>query len=393
MSRPSDLLRMGLRQVIRRPGRLAGVGAAIALGTAGLILVVTAKRDVKDSLADDLEVLGMATVVRVGLDPHQSVKEGFLPRTVAAVRATPGVRDVGQLAMDMAPACSYRGRTRHVFTLIGTDAEFWRANGITSSQGSLYDAESVRQRRRECVLGGELAARLFGAGRAVGSLIRIDRDLYRVRGLLAPGLSTDYQNMAFIPLTTARDRVPALSPMNRLYIRCASWDDVERVAKAVPAAVAGCQATDRLRVEVAWDALTRVQRIAWWVELFARMSVVVTLALGGFGMWHGMMASVVARTREIGLKKAMGAEDADIMAQFLVESLCLSLGASVLGVALGRGAMAVVYALLGRPPTESVFLASVGLSLLVSLVLGVGAGFYPALRASRMDVVSAVRYE
>jgi putative ABC transport system permease protein len=146
-------------------------------------------------------------------------------------------------------------------------------------------------------------------------------------------------------------------------------------------------------VEVFWEGLKRVRYVVWWIESFIYVAIGATLLLGGLGIWNVMMAAVRSRTREIGLKKAMGAEDKDILAQFLSEALCLSLSAALVGVALGRLVMEVTGFILGSHPPEELFLLCLVLGLLFAVGLGVGAGLYPSLMASRMEVVSAVRYE
>jgi putative ABC transport system permease protein len=111
------------------------------------------------------------------------------------------------------------------------------------------------------------------------------------------------------------------------------------------------------------------------------------------GIWNIMMAAVRTRTREIGLKKAMGAEDRDILAQFLTEALCLSLVAAVVGVALGRILVELLGLWIGMRPPEELFVTCLAFSLIFAVALGVGAGLYPSLQAARMEVVSATRYE
>ena len=131
-----------------------------------------------------------------------------------------------------------------------------------------------------------------------------------------------------------RFRNPVL--LDRAYVRCQTWDDVEPVAAKIPAIVAAHQSTEQLKVEVASSALHHVRKVAWWVEFFVYLSLSATLLLGGVGITNIMTAAVRARTREIGLKKAFGAEDRDILIQFLMESLWISLGAAFLGGILGR---------------------------------------------------------
>jgi putative ABC transport system permease protein len=121
--------------------------------------------------------------------------------------------------------------------------------------------------------------------------------------------------------------------------------------------------------------------------------VAASLILGGFGIWNMMMSAVRSRTREIGLKKAMGAKGRDILSQFLTESLSLSMVAALVGVLAGRLGVELISLWLGSRPSEVLFFASTGLGLAFAMVIGVGAGLYPSLQASRMTVVHALRYE
>ena len=129
------------------------------------------------------------------------------------------------------------------------------------------------------------------------------------------------------------------------------------------------------------------------METFIFLAVGTTLGLGSLGIWTGMLSAVRARTREIGLKKAMGAEDGDIHAQFLAEALCLSLGAAVAGIVGARISLIGLSRVLHSEVPEWLFLGCMLLSLLLSLILGLAAGYWPARQASRMDAVSAMRDE
>jgi len=176
-------------------------------------------------------------------------------------------------------------------------------------------------------------------------------------------------------------------------LRCLSWEDVDKVAPLIARTVRASQPVQGLKVEVAWEQLRQVRAIVFWVELFIYLSIAATLILGGVGISTIMMAAVRSRTREIGLKKAMGAEDQAIMAQFLAEAVCLSLGASLLGTALGLVSVEVMSSMIKSHPGQGLLFLCVLLGLLVAVGLGVAAGLYPSLRASRMEVVSAIRYE
>jgi len=121
--------------------------------------------------------------------------------------------------------------------------------------------------------------------------------------------------------------------------------------------------------------------------------VAATMLLGGFGIWNIMMSTVTSRTREIGLKKAMGALDTDILYQFLFEALCVTLSSSIVGVVIGRLGIEYLSHLLGSRPPEGLFVTCLLIGLAFAAFLGVTAGLYPSIRASRMQVVDSMRYE
>ena len=390
--RLNDLLYVSIRQVLRHRRRYLGVVLAISLGVAGFISVITMSRDVKRNINRDLALIGGVTLIRLHWEnaPFQK-PQWFRDDTISDLRRLPGVDEVSPLAQTWSYSIQ-QGR-KYPFMLLAVDESFWATRGFWPLKGRLFGPEEVDGRQREVVLGADLAQKIFGTQEVVGSLLEINHDLYRVAGVLGGLVDGGLSDAAFLPLTTAQDRIPGLSLTNRLYVRCFTWDDVAQVAAAIPGIVQAHQSPEHLRVEVFWEGLKRVRHVVWWIESFIYVAIGATLILGGLGIWNVMMAAVRSRTREIGLKKAMGAEDKDILAQFLSEALCLSLSAALVGVALGRLVMEITGFILGSHPPEELFLLCLVLGLLFAVGLGVGAGLYPSLMASRMEVVSAVRYE
>jgi putative ABC transport system permease protein len=390
--RLTDLLRVSIRQVLRHRRRYLGVVLAIALGTAGVITIITMGRQFKYNINQDLDLLGKVTVIRFRFDNEKASRlQWFRPEAAAAVSRLPGVQSLSLLAAHKTAAV-WRDR-RQTLTVFGVDEFFWEVNNYHPLTGALIGPEAVAGRQRVCVVGADQAKKLFGRQDIVGLFLEIHHDLYRIIGVLEESVPESLSQAVFLPLTTAQDRLPGGALPASLFVRCHTWDDVPFLAATVPKVVQDHQEAEYLRAEVRWWVYDRTVRIAWWVEFFVHMAVGVTLILGGVGVWNIMMAAVRSRTREIGLKKAMGAEDYDIMAQFLTEALCLSLGAALLGVAAGRLAVVIVGQAMGTPPPERLFLFSVGLSLLFAVIIGMAAGLYPSVQASRMDVVEATRYE
>jgi putative ABC transport system permease protein len=388
----NDLIRISALQVFRQRRRYWGVALAITLGTAGLITIFTMGQDVKRNINQDLDLIGGATVIRCFFDNQlASTPQWFRPTTLEALRDLPGVAYVTSIVFSYARV--YRIDQWLDFSVVGVDEYFWKVRGLWPVSGRLFGPQEIKEREKVCLLGEILAKRLFGSEDAVGNILALDKDLYKVIGVLGGLNDPDLAAKAYFPITTVQDRFLKRVLVDRIYVRCQTWDDVPPVAAAIPGVVAGHQPSEQLKIEVAWTVLKHVRQVAWWVEFFVYLSLSATLLLGGVGICNIMMAAVRSRTREIGLKKAFGAEDLDILAQFLMESLWLSLGAAFVGGILGRIIIGIIGWVIGHPVSEDLFFFYFGLSFVFAILLGVSAGLYPSLQASRMEVAAATRYE
>jgi len=391
-----DLVHISLRQVFRQRKRNFGIILAIALGTAGLISIMAMGDKVKKNLNRDLDLLGGATLIKVSFEDEKMPGErvrSFDESTLRALRELPGVDVVSRSSEKIYWFTLTRNGKSFTTGVQGVDEWSWPASNLEPAEGALLDAEALEKKALVCVIGKTVAEFLSEDGNAVGDFVRIQNDFYRIIGVVDGLQIGDRKKFIFIPITTAHDRGGEFFKADRLYLRCKTWDDVGPVAEVIPKVVAAHQDARFLALEVSWAQLKRLVNIVWWVELFIYLSIGATLTLGGFGIWNGMMSSVTARTREIGLKKAMGAEPSDIMGQFLCESLCLSISAAAFGVVLAYVTVTVTSHFLGSSPSRQVFISYTGMSLAFSIFLGLVAGYYPALRASKMDPVTAIRYE
>jgi putative ABC transport system permease protein len=390
--RLNDLMRVSVRQVLRHRRRYIGVVLAIALGVAGFLNIVTMSREVKTNFNENLDLIGGVTVLRIYFDNQRSYRpQWFRDQTVTALKQLNGVKELSLTSVKYAQT-NFKGQ-HFRFTTIAVDEGFWQVRNFWPLTGKLFGLDAVSEHKREIVLGAELARKIFGDTQVRGKDLEINDEVYRVTGVLGGVTDSGLANAAFMPLTTAEDRFPGKFLADRLYLRCATWDDVGDIAAAIPGIVKSHQSPEELHVEVGWEALKRVQLLAWWIEFLIYLATTATFLLGGVGIWNVMMAAVTSRTREIGLKKAMGAEDRDILAQFLSEALCLSVGAALLGAGLGRIMMEILSRVIESRPPENLFFFAVTLAFVFAVLIGVGAGLYPSIRASRMEVVSAIRYE
>jgi len=387
-----DLIIVSGRQLIRHRRRYLGAGLAIALGVAGFLSIICMTRELKNNFNENIDLIGGVTIIGIYFDNKRAYQpQWFREQTLTAFKQLSGVKELSLTTSNQITAI-WHGRQFAVTALMADDA-FWRVQKFWPESGRLFGQDTVDGRKRECILGRELVKKIFGTTQAEGKSLEVGQEVFLVTGVLGGVTGSDLANSMVIPLTTAQDRLGGRIVADRLYLRCATWDDVGRVAAAIPGIVNTFQSPQDLHVEVAKEGLKRVKRLAWLIEFLVYLATGATFILGGAGIWNVMMAAVTSRTREIGLKKAMGAEDRDILAQFLTEALLLSAGAAILGALLGRIVIEGLSGIIGRHPPEALYFFGLTLAFLFSLLTGVGAGLYPAIRASRLEVITAVRYE
>ena len=392
----SDLFRVSLRQVVRQ--RSFGVMCSIALGITAFIVLAVLGREIRYKVGQDMVLMGGVNVIQVLMDdeqfPGQPLRE-FRPETVEALRALPGVGLVGRnVRHGLEFALRGGGERTLPVSFIGVDEFFPELYSLDLVEGRLLNNADMEQHRRVCMLGREAAKNLFGAeGGAVGKLLFLGQDVFEVVGVVSGVMLGAWGQGGFLPYTTMVDRSWGGGKLARLFVRAVGWEDVPRLVKQIPQTIREHQDAPHIVVRTQEDQLERIKSTFLWVEALLWLGIAASLMLGGFGIWYGTFAAVRARTREVGLKKAMGGSDADILAQFLAEALCKSVAGGVLGIILGVTLVEVGALLLETGISYPLLMAGSLGSILFSALIGIAGGLYPALQASRMDVVTALRFE
>jgi putative ABC transport system permease protein len=294
----------------------------------------------------------------------------------------------------------YRGKVARDIDLIGTTEDWFTIREMDLEAGRGFSAQEVRTGQPVIVLGSELASRLFEDLDPIGREVRVRRIPYRVIGVAEPqgsvfGLSLDKFAVA-----------PALSPIKRYVNPPRVLDELKVQASSqeeLRAAIAETEAIMRSRrglrptqesnfsIETADAVLDFWDNINQFLMTALPGLVSIALVVGGIVIMNIMLMAVAERTREIGIRKSLGARRRDIMRQFLVESATLATVGAAMGIAFGLGMAALVQATTFLPARVAPW--SIVVAVLLGAGVGIGAGLYPASRAARLDPVEAIRHE
>ena len=298
------------------------------------------------------------------------------------------------------PAQVTAGNANWNTAVYGESEEYFDLRRWPVEEGSFYGIGDVRAGNRVAVLGKTVVKELFGETSAVGQTIRVRGVPFVVSGVLTSKGSNffgqDQDDAVIVPYTTAMRRLFGITALRSIQVSAADEGLVQPVLEQVTALL-----RQRHRIPDGRDDDFHVhtqQELAEMATSTAKIMTTllgsiagVSLLVGGIGIMNIMLVSVTERTREIGIRLAVGAKRRDILMQFLIEAVTLSVGGGVVGVLLGLGASVMIGRQMNWPtqtPPESVVLA-----FFFSAAVGIFFGFYPARRASRLDPIEALRYE
>jgi putative ABC transport system permease protein len=291
--------------------------------------------------------------------------------------------------------------------VVGITPEYQAINSLTMASGSFVGQDDVASAAQVIVLGASVAEELFGSGQALGQVVRVEGQPLRVVGVLTAeggGGFGSVDDQAFVPITLAQQRLfGGRTPdgnqwrVTSIALSVTNAEDIDAVQARVSALLrerhdlSADGSEDDFNVLNQASFLDTLTTIASLLTAFLAAVAAISLLVGGIGIMNIMLVSVTERTREIGLRKAVGARGNDILLQFVVEALVLSLVGGIVGLALGSLIPLVVtlLGLLDAPVTLSSALVAIGFSMAVGLFFGI----YPAQRAARLNPIEALRHE
>ncbi len=281
--------------------------------------------------------------------------------------------------------------------VLGESPDYVQIRTWSLADGSMFTEADVRSMNKVAVVGKTVAEQLFPNEQVVGQTIRIRNIPFKIVGVLsAKGFNlfgADQDDVVLIPYTSHMRRVSRRTYISSILVQAASADSIPRVQQTITELLLDRRKgkeqdfTVRNQVELAETATATSRTMTFLLAVVAGISLLV----GGIGIMNIMLVSVTERTREIGIRLAVGAHGRDVLTQFLIEAVILSLLGGGLGIATGFAASHLLSSINGWPVTVST--ASIAVSFGLSALIGILFGFYPARKAAQLDPIDALRYE
>lgn len=400
--------RLAIRSIVRSTLRASLTILGILIGVAAVVTVTALGAGARDQVADQIQGMGSNVIM---IAPQSAAASGARGALGAGARLTEedGKAIVREAVSVAAVAPALRARAQFVAgernwssQIIGSNRSFFTVRNWNVRLGAQWDEHDEATKAKVCLLGSTVATKLFGDRDPVGRTVRTGRYTFRVVGVLeskgeAP-FGGDQDNMVLMPIGTMRGRIMKTAPgfAGVLLSSATSAETTQRAVKQIDSILRQRHSIAEGRQPDFWIR-TQQEFQAMQGAIYSLLTVLlvciaaVSLVVGGIGVMNIMLVSVAERTREIGIRMAIGARAADIMLQFLVEAVVLALIGGVAGALTGIGAIAVLGGSLGWPMKLDP--VALGVAVATSAATGIAFGFFPARRAAALDPIVALRHE
>ena len=393
----SSLIANKMRSLLTMLGIIIGVAAVIALVSIGY--------GVRQQITESISSLGSNLLM---VYPGAPRTPGVRP--VAGANKTIKLSDYEAISkMDSVQAASPVAANSYLTvymsknwttTVNGANADFQYVNNWTMKSGRFITDSQIERRERVAVIGATVAKNLFGNEDPIGKDIRIHKNSFKIVGVLdekgSGAMGNDQDDVIVVPYTTMMERVMGVDYLRMIYIQAKEGQDLDRVQADIENILRVRHGIknpdlDDFNVNNMASIMKAVEENTATMTLFLGAVAAISLLVGGIGIMNIMLVSVTERTREIGVRKALGATYRTIITQFLIEAIVISLVGGAIGIVVGIGASQLIatVAKLKTVVTTGPILLSFGFSMSIGLVFGL----YPARKAAKLNPIDALYYE
>ena len=393
----ASLVANKLRSLLTMLGIIIGVAAVIALVSIGNGV----KQDIEDSissLGSNLLVVMPGAPRTPGVRPSQGSMKSLKISDYEAIAKLEGVKAASPMT-NGSYVVIYQNKN-WTTSVAGVNANFQDVNNWTMTSGRFFSDKNVQNRERVAVVGQTVVKNLFADEDPVGKEIRVKNIPFRVIGVLKSKgngtMGNDQDDTVLIPYTTSMERVEGIDYLRMVYVVSKDDEGIDRLQADIENLLRvrhNIKDTnlDDFNIQNMKSIMETVAQTTGTFTLFLGAVAAISLVVGGIGIMNIMLVSVTERTREIGVRKALGATYSVIVTQFLIEAVVISLMGGFIGIAFGIGASKVIGMVSGMSTVVSV--PTIIMSFAFSMAIGLIFGIYPARKAAKLNPIDALHYE
>jgi len=393
-----------LRSFLTMLGIIFGVSAVIAMLSIG--------EGAKQVALEQIQLMGISNVIVQDfpidedeiIDKRSNLSRGLTWSDARAVEELNPLVDIAVPQRELTLDLSYKAEQIKT-SIIGTTPEYGNVMNYYPRNGSFFNYLDVSEARQVCVLGAGIKRILFYFRDPLGEQIKIANQWYTVVGVMEDKLSSgggksalpirDMNEDVYIPITTSMKRFPMIpfeSEISRFVARVVDTDHIQEAANIINHTMERQHNNvDDFDIVVPESLLRQSQQTQRIFNIVMGAIAGISLLVGGIGIMNIMLASILERTREIGIRRAIGAKQRDILGQFLIEAIVLSFTGGILGIMLGFGLTKIIS--IYAEWRTIVSWQSILLAFWVSVAVGIIFGYYPARQAAMKDPIQSLRYE
>ena len=397
----SEVFRLSLRSIKRNKIRSALTMLGIIIGVASVILLVSLGQGLQKYITGQFEQLGTNLIIvmpgKVGLGegfghgPPNFAGSKLTLKHVSDLARLGGAIEDAAAGNEIPAAIKYKGKSKYT-TVVGITANYGKIRNIEVAKGRGINVSDVELDRKVALLGKGIAETLFGQSEALGKEVTIGKEKLKVVGVLkqlgSGGIGFDMDNFVAIPITVGQS-ISGSKNLMAITIKVKSKEEISSAINATKKYLSSQLEEDDYSVLDQANLLSTITQILGVLTAALGGIAAISLVVGGVGIMNIMLVTVTERTKEIGLRKAVGAKPKDILIQFVIEAVVLSLLGGIIGIIIGAGGSFIM----SKVFPASVSFWSVSLAFGVSALVGIIFGVAPALKASRLNPIDALRYE
>ena len=405
----NNLFKVAIKAILSHKSRTLLSMLGIIIGVAAVIVMMAIGQGSKESIREETYIMGTNLLtIRPGGDMRGGVRRDPSEMQTLKIEDYQSIRDKAKLVARISPEVSSSGQVilggnNTTSTIYGETSEYLEIKQWNIERGACFTDEDVRKSAKVCVVGATIVKELFGEKNTVspiGKTIRFKNIPFRIVGVLeSKGYNNwgmDQDNVIIAPYTTVMKRIQAQTYLSSIVCSALteelSDDAIDEITTILRANhKLKDDADDNFTIRSQQEMMNTMTSTMDTVTIILVVAAAFSLLVAGIGIMNIMLVSVTERTREIGLRMAVGARGMDILLQFLIEAILISLTGGVIGIITGWGISSLVTIVFHFP--ASIPLWSVCVSFIVCTCIGVLFGYLPARRAANLDPIEAIRHE